>query len=495
MALAVVVLVGERRERAVDRGEDLRERDRLGRAGEHVAAADAALRAHEPRALHREQDLLEVGLGEVRALRDLLHRRGRVGAVERERQQRARGVVASGRHLHPPMRRTSARVRRRGPARPVTVPPVTTATPVRPDYGAGRRWRHRPGAHRAAPTVPGCPEPARDAATVVLLVLDGLGLGAARTHTGPGCRSSPALDRRRRSPPSRRRPPRRRSRRSPPASRRSSTACSGSGCASTARCSTSCAGPSTRASARPVPRAAPPAVPGSVGAGGDARRVPHVGVHRRAPARRAVPRLEHHRRAGRALPRARRGRRAGRVRVLPGGRHRRARVRARTTSTSRASSRSPTSSSAGCSTRCRPRPRCSSPRTTARCTSATTGTTSRRSVTWSRRAAARVASGGSRGARGGDRRARAAAATRRVRSPRVGDDARGARRRRLVRTGTGPAAPPAPARRRRAPAPRAGRVRRSGDAGGAAARWAPTARSPRRRCWSRSWPGAAGGRG
>ena len=37
----------------------------LGRPGEHVAAADAALRAHEPGALHREQDLLEVRLGEA----------------------------------------------------------------------------------------------------------------------------------------------------------------------------------------------------------------------------------------------------------------------------------------------------------------------------------------------------------------------------------------------------------------------------------------------
>ena len=69
----------------------------VGRAGEHVAAADAALRAHEARALHREQDLLEVGLGEAGALGDLLHRRGLVGAVQREREQRARRVVAPGR--------------------------------------------------------------------------------------------------------------------------------------------------------------------------------------------------------------------------------------------------------------------------------------------------------------------------------------------------------------------------------------------------------------
>ena len=73
----------------------------LGRAGEHVAAADAALGAHEPGALHREQDLLEVRLGEVGALRDLLDRRRPVGLVQRERQQRPGRVVAARRDLHP----------------------------------------------------------------------------------------------------------------------------------------------------------------------------------------------------------------------------------------------------------------------------------------------------------------------------------------------------------------------------------------------------------
>ena len=52
------------------------------------------------RALDRQEDLLEVGLGELGALRDLLHRRGPVGAVQREREQGTGGVVATGRHLH-----------------------------------------------------------------------------------------------------------------------------------------------------------------------------------------------------------------------------------------------------------------------------------------------------------------------------------------------------------------------------------------------------------
>ena len=48
----------------------------LGRAGQHVAAADAALRAHQPGALQGEQDLLEVRLGKAGALGDVAHRRG-----------------------------------------------------------------------------------------------------------------------------------------------------------------------------------------------------------------------------------------------------------------------------------------------------------------------------------------------------------------------------------------------------------------------------------
>jgi hypothetical protein len=48
----------------VDRAHDLAERDLLGSAGEHVAAAHPPLRAHDPGALEGEEDLLEVGLGQ-----------------------------------------------------------------------------------------------------------------------------------------------------------------------------------------------------------------------------------------------------------------------------------------------------------------------------------------------------------------------------------------------------------------------------------------------
>ena len=70
-------------------------------AGEHVAAADAALRPHEPGALEGEQDLLEVGLGEAGALGDVAHRgRALLVGVQRQREQRPAGVVTSGRDLH-----------------------------------------------------------------------------------------------------------------------------------------------------------------------------------------------------------------------------------------------------------------------------------------------------------------------------------------------------------------------------------------------------------
>ena len=117
-ALALVVagpvLVGlaevADRDRTVDGGDDLGQADLLGRAGEHVAAPDPALGAHQPGALEREQDLLEVGLGEPGALGDVAHRRGPgLVGVQGERQQRPAGVVAPGRHPHGAMLRADRR--------------------------------------------------------------------------------------------------------------------------------------------------------------------------------------------------------------------------------------------------------------------------------------------------------------------------------------------------------------------------------------------------
>ena len=63
-------------DRAVDGADDLGEADLLRVAGQDVAAADAPLRAHQTGALEGEEDLLEVRLGEARALGDVADRRG-----------------------------------------------------------------------------------------------------------------------------------------------------------------------------------------------------------------------------------------------------------------------------------------------------------------------------------------------------------------------------------------------------------------------------------
>ena len=57
--------------------DDLGQRDLGGQAGQHIAAADPPLGAHEPGSLQGEQDLLEIGLGERGPLGDVAHRRGR----------------------------------------------------------------------------------------------------------------------------------------------------------------------------------------------------------------------------------------------------------------------------------------------------------------------------------------------------------------------------------------------------------------------------------
>ena len=97
----------------VDGAHDLAQRDLLGRPGEDVAPADAALGAHQPGSFQGEQDLLEVGLGEPRALGDVAHRRRALRVVvQRQREQGAAGVVAAGRDLHAPM--LPVRLRRTG---------------------------------------------------------------------------------------------------------------------------------------------------------------------------------------------------------------------------------------------------------------------------------------------------------------------------------------------------------------------------------------------
>ena len=186
-------------------------------AGQHVAAADAALGAHQAGALQGQQDLLEVGLGEPGALGDVAHRgRARLVAVQRQREQRPAGVVAPGRHLHTgncrgcrPANHGGAAVARRATA--VTVARERKHRRGRhsllPDYGGPCITQRRARAARPPDGRPAwLPGRRGRADQVVLLVLDGLGWEQLAGPPAP--RPDPRRDgRRARSPPSRR-PPR-----------------------------------------------------------------------------------------------------------------------------------------------------------------------------------------------------------------------------------------------------------------------------------------------
>ena len=265
VALAVVVLVHQGDERAVDRGEDVGERDLLRRARQHVATAHAALRAHQPRALHRQQDLLEVRLREPRALRDLLHRRRAVRSVQRERQEGRAGVVAPRRHLHPGLaaaRRAHAHApwSRRRPAWARLVPDGPSRHGRRPSAVGVDASRPKPdyGRRASACVVAGAARP--PAADGSRRRSRGRGPRAARARrpgVGARCEADPGQPRPshedgRPSPPWCRRP-RRRAHVDHHGPRAAATASSGSGCASTTPCSTSSAGSGPRAAAaRPV---------------------------------------------------------------------------------------------------------------------------------------------------------------------------------------------------------------------------------------------------
>ena len=204
------------RDRAVDRGDDLGQGDLLGRAGQDVAAAHAPLGADQAGALEGEQDLLEVGLGQAGALGDVPHRGRRLGAVEGQREQRPAGVVTPCRNPHrhgcyrPPRgwrgcagRRVCLRERRQRRPRQRWRDPRTGGTapglpePLLPGLGRavpapGRPDPARPAGRPGPATLPPWfPAPVAGATQIVLLVLDGLGCGAAaarRRRWPPCCR-------------------------------------------------------------------------------------------------------------------------------------------------------------------------------------------------------------------------------------------------------------------------------------------------------------------
>jgi hypothetical protein len=69
---------------SVDGGDDLRQGDLLGWAGQDVAATDAPLGADEAGTLEGQEDLLEVGLGQAGALGDIPNGCRRLGSMERQ---------------------------------------------------------------------------------------------------------------------------------------------------------------------------------------------------------------------------------------------------------------------------------------------------------------------------------------------------------------------------------------------------------------------------
>ena len=88
-------------DRSVDRRDDRAQGDLLWRACQDVAAADAALGADQASAFQRQEDLLQIGLGESGSLRDVTHRGwAALLLTQCQREQRPTGVVAASRYLH-----------------------------------------------------------------------------------------------------------------------------------------------------------------------------------------------------------------------------------------------------------------------------------------------------------------------------------------------------------------------------------------------------------
>lgn len=88
-------------DRTVNGRNDVGQLD-IGRiSGEHVPATDASLGFHDSRTFEREQDLLEVRLGQCGSFGNIPDR-GRSGfvSVERERKQSPTGIISPRRHSH-----------------------------------------------------------------------------------------------------------------------------------------------------------------------------------------------------------------------------------------------------------------------------------------------------------------------------------------------------------------------------------------------------------
>lgn len=82
-------------------GDNFGQGDVVGVAGQDVPTANTSLGTYEADALQDQENLLEIRLGETRSRSQISHRSGREGGfVERERQQRATGVITASGNLH-----------------------------------------------------------------------------------------------------------------------------------------------------------------------------------------------------------------------------------------------------------------------------------------------------------------------------------------------------------------------------------------------------------
>ena len=350
-----------------------------GAVGEHVAAADTPLRAHQSGALHRQQDLLQIGLRQRRALGDLLHRGGPFAAAECEREEGAGRVIAARRDFHLAMLASeqSAHVAVLDRRSRAWSPMVRLARkPLRSTCGSRAARARRSVGRRARP---GAVRPGRRRvdSRAGAVRRRGRAAGARRSRLERGAGSRGAC--------------------CPRLSQMEGGAITTVAPSTTATALTSIAtglapaqhgivgyrmlvdtdvlnvlrwtvrGP--RPPARSVRRAAARAVPRPRGPGRHAHRVPRHRVHPGAPARRTARGLAHGGRTRRAVRARGRGGREVRVRVLPGCRHDRARVRpARPRVRARARVRRLLRGRAD-RRAARRTPRCSSRRITARCTS------------------------------------------------------------------------------------------------------------------------------
>lgn len=173
-------------DRAVDCSNDHPDRD-LGRVASHdVPAADAALGSHQPGPFERQQDLLEIRLGQTCALCDVAHRGRPAVVIENQGQQRAACVVSPRRDRHD------------GSVAPLPAQPPRVTTMEAGANGHGEDGEPL-ALDRMLPTYGGrcvtavapalCAGVEADligdaaaARTVVLLVVDGLGWHQLRRH-------------------------------------------------------------------------------------------------------------------------------------------------------------------------------------------------------------------------------------------------------------------------------------------------------------------------